>query len=62
MGPWTAVLVLQDKDKVAELERALREGGRSDLAAVLGERFAENLPLTPESLAGAPRGEPDPEP
>ena len=36
----------KDKDKINDLERALRELGKPDLAAILMERHADNQELT----------------
>ena len=38
----------KDKDKVTDLERALREMGKPDLAGILMDRHADNLELTAE--------------
>ncbi len=41
----------KDKDKVNDLERALRELGKPDLAAIVMDRHAENQELTSDCFA-----------
>ena len=41
----------REKDKVAELERALRELGKHDLADIVTDRNRQNQELTPDSFS-----------
>ena len=40
----------KDKDKVADLERALRDCGKAEMADVVSDKHRDGAELTPESL------------
>lgn len=41
----------KDKDKVKDLERALKEMGKSDFADVINDKHANNIELTSEAFS-----------